>query len=382
MFHRLKRTKPTPPEPAPPPQPEAEIPDRTSPQEQRLHDLVRRWMSLASVQQRVIDTLCSEVSDTSATVENETGAITSRFRSIATASQEQAERATHLTTMANVIDLAGEKVPLSEIASQLAAVLNDVVAKIVFLSRNAMSMIYALNTVSQNVVEVQKGLARIDGIAKQTNMLALNATIEAVRAGEAGKAFAVVANEVKELSNSTRSMADTMHVEVKKIVDSLHESHDSLQQVATVDMSQNIMARERLDQLVSALIERNQVIGETMEAAATSGRELTDNINSVVVGMQFQDRAKQRLEHVIDTLAVIRDAARELREASAGALGGAEAEPLPSDVEWLKQIAAQYTLGEMRGRFVARVIEGRSAEEAAAEDAARHADTMGSVELF
>jgi len=365
------------------PAPAVEIPvAQPSLREHQLQDLLRRWMSLASVQQRVIDTLCSEVSDTSSTVERESNALSARFQEIATASQCQAERVGDLTAMANAIELAGEKVPMSEIASLLAQVLDDVVSKIVFLSSNAMSTVYALETVKQAVEEVEKCTSRIDAVTKLTNMLALNAKIEAVRAGEAGRSFAVVADEVKELSKTTRALAETMHAEIGSIVTSVHESHSSLQQVATMDMSANMLAKDRLDHLVSALVQRDGTMGANIDAAAADATRLTGSIAAIVTGMQFQDRAKQRLEHVVDTLTVIREAAHELQAESVAVAPQLASEPLAADLDWLKRLAARITLGEIRSRFVARVIEGNSGTEAVSGESAKTSNAAGSIELF
>jgi methyl-accepting chemotaxis protein len=352
--------------------------------ELKMRDLLRRWTSLAAVQQRVIDSLCSEVAGTSSTVEAASDALSIRFQEIASESRDQAARVSKLTAMSNTVELSGETVRTSDIATLLARLLHDVVDKVTALSRNSMSMVHALDAVSKNVDEVEQRLSLIDGITKQTNMLALNATIEAARAGDAGRAFAVVANEVKELSKTTSALAMTMHREIRAIVDSVHQSHDLLQQVGTMDLSDDMEVKDRVDRLVSALAKRDANVGNSIESAADAATKLTDSIHAIVTGMQFQDRAKQRLENVVDTLTVIRDAARELRGDTAAIDPRTDTEPLTADLNWLKQIAARYTLSEVRSRFVARVLDGHGdgEEPVGSDKASEECDSGGSVELF
>ena len=78
----------------------------------------------------------------------------------------------------------------------------------------------ALGVVKTRAQLIDDTVRLIQRIAAQTNMLALNATIEAARAGQHGRAFSVVANEVKELSVSTRDALD----QINKLVDALKGS--------------------------------------------------------------------------------------------------------------------------------------------------------------
>jgi len=365
------------PSPAPPP-----VDAGPSPREQQLEGLLSRWMSLAAVQQRVLETLCAEVSDTSSIVENESNTLSTHFQEIATEAQGQFERVDAVTKISNTIEVAGEQVPISEITSILGQVLDDTVSKILLLSQTAMSMVYGLSEVKENVAEVEACLGRIDAITRLTNILALNATIEAARAGDAGKGFAVVANEVKELAKTTRALAETMHAEISKIVSSVESSHTALQQVATTDMSENMSAKDRLDHLVSGLVHRTDTTGALIGTAAVAAQKLTASINAIVVGMQFQDRAKQRLQHVIDTLTFIKDAAQELRGESSSITVARSDEPLAADIDWLKRLVKRYTLDEVRSRFIAQAIEGKSGDSGISDPQSTQARSAGSIELF
>lgn len=382
MLNLFRRQRPVVSAPLPPPMPEPEsLEAETSPREHRLQELVGRWMSLASVQQRVIETLCAEVTDTSSVVEHESNTLSAHFQEIAAESQDQFERVDAVTKISNTIEVSGEHVPISEITSILGQVLDDTVSKILLLSQTAMSMVYGLAEVRENVAEVEACLGRIDAITRQTNILALNATIEAVRAGDAGKGFAVVANEVKELAKATRSLAETMHADIGKIVTSVDSSHESLQKVATTDMSENMAAKDRLDHLVSGLVRRTDSTGTLIETAAAAAAKLTSSINAIVVGMQFQDRAKQRLQHVVDTLTFIKDAAQELRGESSSVAGGPD-EPLAADIDWLRRLVKRYTLDEMRSRFIARAIDGKPLNTDTSDPQSTRSSSTGSIELF
>jgi len=79
-----------------------------------------------------------------------------------------------------------------------------------------------------SVMEIEKVMKQIVGIANQTNILALNASVESVRAGEHGKAFGVVAESVRELSGSTTKLQSDIQDMLDKIVVVVKEMKDAI----------------------------------------------------------------------------------------------------------------------------------------------------------
>ncbi|GLH81188.1 hypothetical protein SSBR45G_60970 [Bradyrhizobium sp. SSBR45G] len=363
---------------AKPPNPEP--PAAPAPEAQRKQDeLMRRWIAFAGMQQRVIRTLVGEIQQTSAIVETEADSLSSRFQRLAVCAEQQTQRVESLSRLAIGIEVDGEAVGIDRIAGLLEETLSDVVEKILLLSKDAMSMVYALSELNANVNRVDSCMEELNKINKVTNMLALNARIEAERAGTAGAAFRVVAGEVRELSGATQRLSVDMDTELKAVTEGIANGHATLQRVATVDMSKNLMARDRLEVLMNALIQRSgnltDVVGEAMKEAEV----ISADVAGMVTGIQFQDRTRQRLEHVVDTLHVVDQALDELKTTTADALDGPVLET-PGDNEWVKTMLDRFTLGDLRARFVAQILEGGKPVDHR-DDVAAPSET-GTVELF
>ncbi|WP_197472309.1 methyl-accepting chemotaxis protein, partial [Oleiphilus sp. HI0067] len=113
-----------------------------------------------------------------------------------------------------------------------------------------------IHKVSDDSKEITNALVEIKAIAEQTNLLALNAAIEAARAGEQGRGFAVVADEVRTLSQRTQKstedidlMVDKLHKGVGLAVNSMTKSHQTTDE--TVSHSAEVSAA--LEQIVNSV---------------------------------------------------------------------------------------------------------------------------------
>jgi len=208
---------------------------------------------------------------------------------------EVQQAATAITEMSSAVDeVAGTALQTSEASIQSASLAKDGTQKVVQTSSVIEKMnadvrqsTKVINTLAEKVSSINQVLEVIRSVAEQTNLLALNAAIEAARAGEAGRGFAVVADEVRSLAHRTQTSTGEIEQMIQQVQSSASEAVNAMQLISgNADNAQNVAkaaadALQLIAENITAISDQNHVIAGAAEEQSKVAREIDRNIVTI-----------------------------------------------------------------------------------------------------
>ncbi|MCA5966765.1 methyl-accepting chemotaxis protein [Pseudomonas syringae pv. syringae] len=265
-------------------------------------EVVRSNANDVSGMSRQLSSGCHEVADSSRQQSSAAGTM-SAATSEMTASIEEITR--H----------AGQALEMASQAESLAKnggrVIHQVVSDMDSIARSAQQSAQVIRTLDKDSEGIFNIIQVIKGIADQTNLLALNAAIEAARAGEQGRGFAVVADEVRSLAGRTSASTQEITAMVARIQQSTREAVTSMEAgVAQVDKGMAVTAEvERaISDILDATLSTTQLVNDitrTIGEQSLASNEIAHQVEMIASMSEGNSRVIGQTASTTDELSVM-----------------------------------------------------------------------------
>jgi methyl-accepting chemotaxis protein len=248
---------------------------------QSLRDLISETVSISSG----IAAASAQLHATSEQIATAAEEVASQTSTVATASEEMS--ATSLDIARNCTFAAENSKKTSDSADFGASIVQETISGMEKIADRVMQTAMTIGTLGTRSEQIGEIIGTIEDIADQTNLLALNAAIEAARAGEQGRGFAVVADEVRALAERTTKatreiseMIKSIQSETKAAVRAMEEGVSEVEKGASSSMKSGEALQEILSQIGEVTMQINQIATASEEQTATT-TEITSNIQQI-----------------------------------------------------------------------------------------------------
>jgi len=247
-------------------------------------------------------TAIKQVSQATETVASASGELSRTSAEVKKGSQEQARQSEQAAVAVEEMSATSSEISLNtqglctkveeanEVATQGGEVVRGSIAGMQILAQSIQQSAKEITVLGQRSEDIGKIIRVIEEIADQTNLLALNAAIEAARAGEQGRGFAVVADEVRKLAERTTKATKEITDVIKTI------------QATT---NQAVVAMERGTQGVQEGVEKSHEAGTQLTRIVDDAKTLTTMVQQIAVAISQQSKATAQVSNNIQTVASV-----------------------------------------------------------------------------
>jgi methyl-accepting chemotaxis protein len=227
------------------------------------------------------------------------------FSSLNTYSQAQQDVVT--AVIANLHPGNGEDQPESGLsferfAKETDEVLRHFVDHVVSVSDDCVMLVEQIEGMVHQMDRADNLLGDVKGIADQTNLLALNAAIEAARAGEAGRGFAVVADEVRSLSQRSERFNEEIRSVLGESRTDIEQAKGIVARISSKDTDFAMQSKSSVDEEMEEIKQFNEDMGQRLAEISTINKNIHQGVADAVRSLQFEDMVTQLSSSTNDKL--------------------------------------------------------------------------------
>ncbi len=184
---------------------------------------------------------------------------------------------------------------------QMILTLDHIVESINRVSQDEQHISSQMNTLAEQTAQIRSIIEMIKDIAEQTNLLALNAAIEAARAGEHGRGFAVVADEVRKLAERTQKSLAEIDVTISVVVQSVSTASDNIKENSqkVIDLNENAI---KISSLANETKEKTAKSLEITNVAYAKALSITKEIDDLTAGVEEATGLAHENKKIADNL--------------------------------------------------------------------------------